>query len=80
MQELSVFAPVDVVLFRRVNSLQVDVSYPSAFSKKHVASGLILRFYPWLHGDLIMKSDILAVVHLCSSFHNQCLTWHIHSC
>ena len=63
MQELSVFAPVDVVLFRRVNSLQVDVSYPSAFSKKYVASGLILRFYPWLHGDLITKSLGYTCVH-----------------
>ena len=26
-QELTVFTPVDAVLFRRVNSLQVDVSY-----------------------------------------------------
>lgn len=77
-QELTVFTPVDVVLFRRVNSLQVDVSYllslPSAFGKWYVTGGLVLRslprFYPWLHGDLWMKLRNWTVVQLCSSFHN----------
>ena len=76
-QELTVFTPVDVVLFRRVNSLQVDVSYllslPSAFGKWYVTGGLVLRslpiFYPWLHGDLWMKLRNWTVVQLCS-FHN----------